>query len=111
MHFLYKEDISNPGLETQDYFIDFGMMIHVDHLALDLPVLVSSSHALLIHRALQLTLGWEYGLMVNDDCLNDLINMGLAGYRVVVVWYGHQCGAKADSQVVRVHHVLITVLR
>lgn len=85
-------------------------MIHVGHFILYLPVLLSSSHAFFIHRTLQLTLSWEDDLMVDDNSLNDLINMRLAGYRILLIWYGHQCGAKADSQVVGVHHVLITVL-
>lgn len=74
------------------------------------PVLLPSSHALLIHRSIQLSLHWEDDLMVNDNGLNDLIDMRLTGHRVLVVWYGHQGGAKADSQVVGVHHVLVTVL-
>lgn len=80
-------------------------------LTVDLPVLLSSSHALLIHRTLQLTLGREDGLMVDDYGLNDLINVGLTSYGVMIFWYGHQCGAEANGQVVGVHHVLITVLR
>lgn len=49
--------------------------------------------------------------MVDDNGFNDLINMGLAGHGILVIWYWHQCGTKADSQVVGIHHVLITVLR
>ena len=85
-------------------------MTHVGHFILHLPVLLSSSHALFIHRSLQLTQGWEDDLMVDDNSLNDLINMRLAGHRILLIWYGHQCGAEADSQVVGIHHVLITVL-
>lgn len=81
------------------------------HLVMHLPVLFPTSHALLIHRSFQLTLAWEDGLMVNDNGLNDLINMGLAGHRVLFIWYWHQCGTEANSQVVGIHHVLITVLR
>lgn len=83
---------------------------HFGHLALNLPVFVPSSHALLIHRSFQFSLGWKDDLMVDDDCLNDLINMCLAGHRILVIWYGHQCGAKANSEIVGVHHVLIAVL-
>lgn len=48
--------------------------------------------------------------MVNDDCLDDLIDMSLAGDLVLALRGRHECGAKAYGQVVRVHHVLITVL-
>lgn len=75
------------------------------------PVLFPASHALFIHWPVQLTLGWEDGLMVDDNCLNDLVNVGLAGHGVLVIWYWHQRRTKANGQIVGVHHVLVTVLR
>lgn len=48
--------------------------------------------------------------MVDDDGLNDLVDVGLAGDLVLAVWCGHERGAEAYGQVVRVHHVLVTVL-
>lgn len=48
--------------------------------------------------------------MVNDDGLDDLVDVGLAGHLVLAVRRRHECGAKAYGQVVRVHHVLVTVL-
>lgn len=82
----------------------------LDNLSCYLPVLFPSSHAFFIHRSLQFSQCWVDDLMVDDDVLNDLIHMRLAGHRVLVIWYGHQCGAKANGQVVGVHHVLVTVL-
>lgn len=48
--------------------------------------------------------------MVNDDCLDDLIDVSLAGDLVLALRRGHECGTEAYGQVVRVHHVLIAVL-
>lgn len=48
--------------------------------------------------------------MVNDDGLDDFIDVSLAGDLVLALRGGHERGAKAYGQVVRVHHVLITVL-
>lgn len=48
--------------------------------------------------------------MVHDDCLDDLIDVSLAGDLVLALRRGHECGAEAYGQVVRVHHVLIAVL-
>lgn len=76
-----------------------------------LPIILPTSHALLIHRSLQLTLAREDGLVVDDNGLNDLVHVRLAGHGVLVVWDWHQRGAKANSQVVGIHHVLIAVLR
>lgn len=53
----------------------------------------------------------EDALVVNDDGFDDLIDMGLAGHRILPIWNVHQSGPKADGQVVGIHHVLITVLR
>lgn len=52
----------------------------------------------------------EDDLVVDDDGLDDLIDVRLDGYRVLSVGDGHQGGAKADGQVIGIHHVLITVL-
>lgn len=62
-----------------------------------LPVLFTASHALFINRTFQLTLGGKYQLMVDDNRLNDLVNMGLTGHGVLLIWYGHQRGTKANS--------------
>lgn len=48
--------------------------------------------------------------MVDDDGLDDLVDVGLAGDLVLAVWRGHERRAEADRQVVRVHHVLVAVL-
>lgn len=48
--------------------------------------------------------------MVDDDGLNDLIDMGLAGDLVLAVRCRHEGRAKAYGQIVWIHHVLITVL-
>lgn len=49
--------------------------------------------------------------MVNDDGLDDLIDVGLAGHWILPIWNVHQRGPEADGQVVGIHHVLIAVLR
>lgn len=64
------------------------------------PVLLPPSHALFIHRAVQLTLTGEDGFIVDDDGLDDLINMCLARYRILSIWDGHQGWTKADCQIV-----------
>lgn len=74
------------------------------------PVFLPTSHALFIHGSIQITLAWEDGLVVDDNCLNDLVNMGLAGHGVLFIWYWHQRGTKANGQIVGIHHVLVTVL-
>jgi len=48
--------------------------------------------------------------VLDDDGLDDLVDVGLAGDLVQAVWRGHERGAEAYGQVVRVHHVLVTVL-
>lgn len=48
--------------------------------------------------------------MVDDDRFDQLVDMSLAGDLVVAVGDGHESGSEADSQVVWVHHVLLTVL-
>ena len=73
------------------------------------PVLLSSRHALLVERAVQLPRAGEDELIVDDDGLDDLVDLGLARHGVLAVGDGHEGGAEADGQVVGVHHVLVTV--
>lgn len=73
------------------------------------PVLVSS-HTLLIDRPRHLRGVGEDVVVVQDDRLDDLINMRLAGHLVQGVGRGQQGGAEDDSQVPSIHHVLIAVL-
>lgn len=75
-----------------------------------LPVLLPSSHALLVDRSFQLPVAGEDALVVDDDGFDDLIDMGLAGHRILPVWNVHQSRPEADGQVVGIHHVLIAVL-
>lgn len=72
--------------------------------------IISSSHTLLIDGPIQFFGIRENGLVVNDDCLDDLIDMSLAGDLVLALRGGHERGAEAYGQVVRIHHVLIAVL-
>lgn len=72
--------------------------------------IVSSSHALLVDGPIQFFGIRKDGLVVDDDGLDDLVDVGLAGHLVLAVRCGHKCGAKTYGQVVRVHHVLVTVL-
>lgn len=48
--------------------------------------------------------------MVNNDGFDYLVHVSLAGDLVLAVGSGHERGAETYGQVVRVHHVLITVL-
>lgn len=48
--------------------------------------------------------------MVDDDGLDDLVDVRLAGDLVLAVGRGHERRAEAYGQVVRVHHVLVAVL-
>lgn len=74
------------------------------------PVLCTA-HALLINGPFQLFGVREDGLIVDDDGLDDLVDVGLAGDLVQQIWSGHQRRPKAYGQVPGVHHVLVTVLR
>lgn len=74
------------------------------------PVLLPSGHALLIDGPLQLPVAGEDALVVDDDGFDDLIDVGLAGHRILPVRNVHQRGPEADGQVVGIHHVLIAVL-
>lgn len=76
---------------------------------MDSPV-VASGHAFLIHGAIQFFRVWENSLMVDYDGLYDFVHMCLARNLVLYLWNRHQCWAKANGQIIRVHHVLITVL-
>lgn len=71
---------------------------------------ISSGHALLIKGPIQFFGVREDCLVVDDDGLDDLVDVRLAGDLVLGVGRGHQRGAEAYGQVVRVHHVLVTVL-
>lgn len=100
-------DLTYQGQEEEEAHSD-----HVESLKFQiLPVLLPSSHALLIYRALKFPMARENDLTVDDDSLDDFVHMGLTGHRVLAVRDGHQSGAKADGQVVGIHHILITVLR
>lgn len=72
------------------------------------PVLVSS-HALLIDGPRQLR-GVGEDVVVQDDRLDDLINMRLAGHLVQCIGRGQQGGAEDDGQIPSIHHVLVAVL-
>ena len=50
----------------------------------------------------------EYVLMEDDEVLDELIDHVLVDDLISVWRDGDQRGTKTDSQVVRVHHVLIT---
>lgn len=74
-----------------------------------LPI-VSSSHTLLIDGSIQFLGIGENSLVVDDDGLDDLVDMRLAGDLVLAVGCGHERGAETYGQVVWVHHILIAVL-
>lgn len=71
---------------------------------------VASSHTFLIHGAIQFFRIWENSLMINDDRLHDFVHVRLARHLILYFRNWHQCWAKANGQIVRVHHVLVTVL-
>lgn len=77
---------------------------------LHVPVLLRPGHTLFVHGAVQLAVTGEDDLIVDDDSFDDLVDMRLTQHGVLAVWDGHQRGAEADRQIVRVHHVLIAVL-
>lgn len=72
--------------------------------------IVSTGHTLLVHRAVKLLCVRKDGLVVDDDGFDDLIDMSLTGNLVLSVWGGHEGGAKADGQIIGVHHILVAVL-
>lgn len=49
--------------------------------------------------------------MMDDDGFDDFIDVCLAGHRVLPIRDVHEGGPEADGQVVRVHHVLVAILR
>lgn len=65
---------------------------------------------MVIDGPLQLTGPWKDGLVMDNNAFDELVHMCLAGDLVMALRHRHECGAEADSQVVGVHHVVITVL-
>lgn len=49
--------------------------------------------------------------MLDDDVLHQGVDLRLQGDDIIVALPSHQAGAKTHSQVVRLHHVLVAVLR
>ena len=64
--------------------------------------------ALLVHLA---PVEREDLLVVDDDCLDDLVDISLVRDLVTVGWNRQKRWSEADGQVIGVHHVLIRVLR
>lgn len=83
---------------------------HISHTHF-LPVLFPTSHTFLIDRSFELPETGEDGFMIYYDGFDDLIDMSLARYWILSIWNMHQSWSKANGQVVRIHHILITVLR
>lgn len=54
---------------------------------------------------------WKDLLAKRDDVLNKVVNLILILDLILVFWDGHQGRAEADSQVVRIHHVLVRKFR
>lgn len=75
----------------------------------DLPVVISS-HAFFIHWAIKFFSIWKNSLMMDDDSFDYLIHVCLTRHLVLYVWNRHQGWPKTNGQVVRIHHVFITVL-
>lgn len=78
--------------------------------SLDSPIFLRGSSTV-IDRALQLTGPRKDALVMDNNGFDELVHMCLAGDLIVALRHRHECGAKADSQVVGVHHVVVTVLR
>ena len=76
-----------------------------------LPVILLQCHALLIHRPLHFALAGEDAFVLQDDALHQIVDLRLQGDHVFVLSPSHQAGAETHSQVVRLHHVLVAVLR
>lgn len=74
------------------------------------PVVLLEGHAFLVHRPLQLPLAGEDALVLHNHVVDQGVDQRLQGDGVVVVPTPHQTGTEADSQVVRLHHVLVAVL-
>lgn len=67
-------------------------------------------HAFLVHRPLQLPLAGKDALVLHNHVVDHGVDQRLQGDGVVVALTPHQTGTEANSQVVRLHHVLVTVL-
>lgn len=48
--------------------------------------------------------------MVDNDCFNKFVDVGLARDLVVAFRDRHQGGSETDGQIIGVHHVLLTVV-
>lgn len=51
--------------------------------------------------------GVEDAVVVNDDCLDELVDAVLILHLIPLGWYRHQRGTEANGQVVSVHHVVV----
>lgn len=49
----------------------------------------------------------EDAVVVNDDCLDELVDAVLILHLIPLGWYRHQRGTEANGQVVGVHHVVV----
>ena len=85
------------------------VFVYVTSCAVISPV-VSSGHAFLVDGPVKLFDVGEDGLVVDDDGLDDLVDLGLARHLVMELRRGHERRPEADGQVPRLHHVLIAVL-
>lgn len=65
---------------------------------------------MVINGPLQLMRPWKDALVMDDNGFDELVYMCLAGDLVMALGHRHECGAEADSQVVGVHHVVVTIL-
>ena len=54
---------------------------------------------------------WVDLVLVQNDVLYDFVDVAVVLHLVKVGRNGHQGRAETDGEVVRVHHVLVTVLR
>lgn len=49
--------------------------------------------------------------MLEDDVLHQGVDLRLQGDDIIIISPSYQAGTETHSQVVRLHHVLVTVLR
>lgn len=75
------------------------------------PVLLLQSHVLLIDRARKFWLAGEDDVMLEDHGFDKIIHLWLPSNSVIRICPPQQAWTEANSQVVGLHHVLITVLR
>lgn len=75
-----------------------------------LPVILFQCHAFLVHGSLHLGLVGEDAFVQVDDALDQGIDLSLQSYGIIVVSPSYQAGTETHSQVIRLHHVLVTVL-